>query len=341
MYQGSHMPTNTGISRRKFIQSSLTTLAVCTLPAGNALSAEQRHEMQLLLLGTQGGPNFNLSRGETASLVIVGDRPYLVDCGYGTMRALNQAGIPFLNIAQVFLTHLHDDHTADLATLLGHQWTQGRVEQTQVYGPYGTDDLVRGALLFNKANTEIRLQDEARSVHPDDLFSGNVINATAKPERVFADDRVRVLSIENTHYPAAAREHMPHRALAYRFENEQRSIVFSGDTGYSANLVSLARDADVLVCETIHVDSTRKWFEQVVADGLYKDNAEGIWDHIIGTHTSTEDAGRMAAEAGVETLVLNHLLPGALAELPLEKYIEGARRKFQGKVIVGTDQQWL
>src|SRR5436305_14734831 len=69
----------------------------------------------LILLGTQGGPNVNLSRGETASVLLVNGRPYLIDCGYGTLRALVQAGIPFDDVKNVFLTHLHNDHTSDVA----------------------------------------------------------------------------------------------------------------------------------------------------------------------------------------------------------------------------------
>jgi len=47
----------------------------------------------LLLLGTQGGPGINLARGEAANAVIVDGQPYVVDCGYGALRGLVQAGI--------------------------------------------------------------------------------------------------------------------------------------------------------------------------------------------------------------------------------------------------------
>jgi len=294
-------------------------------------------DMQLILLGTQGGPNFKLDSGETASLILIEGQPYLIDCGYGTMRSLTAAGVSFLDIARVFLTHLHDDHTADLVTLLGHQWTQGRVKPTLVQGPYGTSAMVEAALLYNRANTEIRMLDEARTIRPEDLFSGEDISATQQPLKVYEDSHLRVYSIENTHFPAGATEKMPYRALSYRFENDSRSIVFSGDTSYSPNLVNLAKKADVFVCETMHVARTRAAFERMVANGLYADNAEGIWKHIADTHTSTENAGRMAQEAEVKLLVLNHIIPGALEELPDELYLEGVRKHFQGEVVVGRD----
>jgi len=293
---------------------------------------------RLVLLGTQGGPNFNAMRGETASAIVVGGETYLVDCGYGTFAALKQAGLNHRELARVFITHLHDDHTADLAALLIRQWTDGRVEPTTVFGPYGTARMVEAVLAFGEANTAIRLVDEARSVRPADMLRGRDLEATTTPVEAFRDERVTVRSIENTHYPDASKARMPYRALSYRFDAADRSIVISGDTGYSTGLVTLATGADVLVCEAIDVPAMRRAFEGMVARGMYADNPEGVWNHIIETHAPVEDAGRMAAEAGVGTLVLNHLVPGALDPLPDETYLAAARKRFGGRIVVGRDQ---
>src|SRR5690606_17245775 len=188
---------------------------------------------RLLLLGTQGGPNFLPERGETASAVIVEGVPYLVDCGYGTLGALIRSGIGYRNVPNVFVTHLHDDHTADLAAFLSHQWTGGRVETTRVHGPSGTTAMVNAALDFSAANTAIRLVDEARSVSPRDLVEAVDVAASASPRDVFEDERVAVTAVENSHYPEASRRRMTHRSLAYRFDTGRRTFVFSGDTAYS------------------------------------------------------------------------------------------------------------
>jgi len=326
------------LNRRSFIRLTLASGVLSSLGlAAGVCAGSSTGEMKLVLLGTQGGPNANLIRSESANVVLVDGQPYLFDCGYGTFRALKQAGIPFLDIARVFLTHLHDDHSADVVSLLGHQWTQGRVEPTVVYGPYGTDDLVQAALQYNRANAEIRLPDEARSVQPGSMFSGQVVPATDKPYKVFEDAGIAVFSIENTHFTGRLKQQIPHRALSYRIENEKRSIVFSGDTAYSQNLVALAENADVLVCEAIHVASMRRAFDRMVAGGKYKDNPEGVWSHIVETHTSTVDAGRMASAAGVKLLVLNHLIPGALQDVEDAVYLEGARKHFDGEVLIGKD----
>ena len=96
--------------------------------------------------------------------MVVDGVPYLVDCGYGTMRALVASGLGFQPVSTVFLTHLHDDHTADLAAMLAHQWTGSKATPTHVYGPYATARTVEGAIAFFRANVEIRMVDEGRTV---------------------------------------------------------------------------------------------------------------------------------------------------------------------------------
>ena len=299
----------------------------------------------LVLLGTQGGPSVNLGRGEAANAVLVDGRPYLIDCGYGTLRALVQAGIPYNDVASVFLTHLHDDHTTDVAALLSHKWTGGRAQATTVYGPHGTSALVEGALAYLKANADIRTTDEGRTERPESVFRGRNLEAGAQPVEVFRDDRIAVQAVENAHFPERARARMPYRSLAYRFTTASRSFVFSGDTAYSTGLVELARGADILVCEAIET-ALHQQLERTARETEAKTgNPNSIARHVVETHSTTEDVGRMAAEAKVKTVVLSHLLPGSNpqrgAELPDSAFILGVKKHFDGEVIVGRDQMRL
>ena len=292
----------------------------------------------LILLGTQGGPAVTLTRSQTASLLLAGDRQYLVDCGYGTLRALVQARVGFNNLSIIFLTHLHNDHTADIAELLSLKWTSGRARETNVYGPFGTAALVESAIAFFKADTEIRIVNEGRTVRPESLFHGHDFEVSGVTE-VFRDDRVVVKAAENTHFPERAKNRMPYRSLAHRFDMADRSIVFSGDTSYSHDLVVLARNADVFVCETIGVPrpQQRAHFMKPTAG-----NKESIGRHVFETHSTTEDVGRMAAEANVNTVVLNHLVGGGTSKTAMESFesglVESVHQFFKGKVIVGRDQ---
>jgi ribonuclease BN (tRNA processing enzyme) len=295
-------------------------------------------QMKAILLGTQGGPNFNLVRGESASAVLFNNRIYMVDCGYGALAALVRANLNYRDVGHVFLTHLHDDHDADVVSLLGHQWTGGRVEKTTVHGPGGTARLVAAAVRYNEVNEEIRLVDEARSVRGADLVVAKEIAATATPTLAFSEAGLTVRAVENTHYPAASKTHTAQRSLALRFDAGGRSIVFSGDTAYSESLVALARGAEVLVCEAMHVAATKRNFDERVKAGAYADNSAGIWKHIVDTHTPLDVAGRMAREAGVRTLVLNHVIPGGWEpSLDDDFYRRDAAREFRGTILVGRD----
>ena len=293
---------------------------------------------RLVTLGTRGGPSVSLDRGQSASAVVVEGVPYLVDCGYGTMRALIAAGLGFLPVSTVFLTHLHDDHTVDLAAMLAHQWTGSKTATTHVYGPYATERTVKGAIDFFRANVEIRTIDEGRTSNPDQLFFGHDLDVGNAPVRVFADERVVVTAATNTHFPERFVAKMQHRSLGYRFETAARSICFSGDTAYSENIVTLAKGVDVFVCEVMD-HSTYENNLARAREATAAGNAENIFRHIAETHSTPTDVGRMAAEAGVKTVVLNHQLRGQAAQgFTISSFIDGVRSEFDGEVIVGEDQ---
>ena len=294
----------------------------------------------LVLLGTRGGPGIDLTRAQTASAVVVDGRPYLVDCGYGALRQLVAAHVGYQQLDTVFFTHLHDDHTGDLAALLSFQWTNGKTTPTDAYGPFGTANMVQAAVAFFHANVQIRTVDEGRSVDATRLFHGHDVAGAAMPVQIFKDDKVTVTAVENTHFPARALARIPDRSFALRFDTKQRSIVFSGDTAYSENLVRLAHDADVLVCEVIDqsvLDQMRRSATEAAAAG----NPNSISRHVAETHSSPADVARMASEAKVRTVVLNHQVPGAAVPgglaFPVTGFIDAVRKGFTGEVIVGED----
>lgn len=292
----------------------------------------------LVLLGTRGGPGIDVNHAQTASAFVVDGRPYLIDCGYGALRAMVAANVGYHQISTLFFTHLHDDHTSDLPALLTSQWTNGKTTPTDAYGPYGTARLVEAAVAFLRLNAEIRTVDEGRTLDPARQFHGHDVAAAAQPVEVFKDGRVRVTAVENAHFPARATSRMPHRSLALRLDTQDRSLVCCGDTAYSAHIVQLARGADLLQCEVADptvLEQMRQRAREAEAAG----NPNNIYRHIAGTHSSPDDVGRMAAEAGVKTVVLNHQLQGPASTLayPLTTFIEGVRRRFTGEVIVGQD----
>jgi ribonuclease BN (tRNA processing enzyme) len=120
------------------------------------------------------------------------------------------------------------------------------------------------------------------------------------------------------------------QAYAYRFDAKDRSVVISGDTSYAPELARFAAGADVLIHEAMYVPAVDRLVTQAP-------NAPRLMEHILASHTSTDDVGRIAAEAGVKTLVLSHLIPGDDTSITDEQWAEGARKHFNGRVVVGRD----
>src|SRR5215213_5847225 len=175
----------TWMHRRELLRAGLNLAALsAAVPLTNVLTLAQGggaapappppvKGTQLVLLGTQGGPNVNLRRSQASNAVVVDGRAYLVDCGYGTLRSLVAAGIGYAQLGTAFITHLHDDHTADLPALMSLQWTGNRTQPTDIYGPDGTAAMVDAAIAFSKGNTDIRVTDEGRTTRPEQLFHGH------------------------------------------------------------------------------------------------------------------------------------------------------------------------
>jgi ribonuclease BN (tRNA processing enzyme) len=292
--------------------------------------------MQVVLLGTRAGPGVDLKRAETSTAVIVDGVPYIVDCGYGALRNMVAANISTSKIEKMVFTHLHNDHTADLPALLTLQWTSGRTKPIDLYGPYDTEALVRAAVAYCEIDAGIRVVDEGRKTNPAALYRGHNVEATSTPLEIFSDERVKVSTIENTHYPEHSRDQMPYRSIGVRFDSKERSVVLCGDTSYSKNLVKLARDVDVFVCEIMEQSVRDRWLAQLKADPDLAKHAS-VGRHVSETHATPEDVGRMAAEANVRLVVLNHLLTSAGSTAPLTPLLEGVRKYYKGEVVLGED----
>src|SRR3954468_7206714 len=140
---------------------------------------------------------------------------------------------------------------------------------------------------------------------------------------VMSDSTVKVTAALVDHPPVVP-------AFGYRFDAHDRSIVISGDTAPSDNLARLARGADVLVHSVMYPPAIDRLVARVP-------NAAALKESILAHQTSAEDAGRIAQAAGVNTLVLSHLVPADDPQVSEDMWLDAARSHFRGKVIVGTD----
>ncbi len=265
---------------------------------------------EAILLGT-GYPRPDPQHAGAATVVIAGDKWFLVDAGRGATMRIAATELKYDQLAAVFLTHLHSDHTAALPDVFNTSWQFGRkTRPLELYGPRGVERLSRAMLDFFAEDIHIRR--DLVEKHP-------ALGATIKTHRVregvvFDDGVVKVTAFEVDHRPVVP-------AFGYRFDCGGRSIVISGDTRPSPNVIKYARGADVL----IHEAYLPEWFAKV-------DTPE-VAARLKSYHTSAEEVGVVARDAGVRTLVLTHLIPAGEDET----FRQRAARAFSGTIVVGHD----
>jgi ribonuclease BN (tRNA processing enzyme) len=179
--------------------------------------------------------------------------------------------------------------------------------------------MIEDYLRYQDHDIALRVSDEGRIplaplIRSHDLGGGGP---------VFRDDHVRVTAAKVPHPPLEL-------ALAYRFDTADRSIVISGDTNESDELVKLAAGADVLVHEVMLAERVRELVRNLP-------NGEALARSIISHHTTAEQVGRVAAAARVKTLVLSHFVPAEDPDVPDEEWVAPVRRHYSGRIIVGRD----
>jgi len=141
---------------------------------------------------------------------------------------------------------------------------------------------------------------------------------------VYQDENVKVTAFEVEHYGAKP-------SYGFRFDTPDRVIVFSGDTQRTANLIQMARNADILVHEVVNDEAVDRLVQRIDPGNM------GLKDHIVNAHTPITEVGKIAAEAGVKTLVLTHFVPSDGPDDKDEIWPKDVRKDFKGPVVLGRD----
>jgi len=304
-------------NRRQFLIGAASATSLLAL--SRVGFAEDKKRTRIILLGTKGGPNLGKLRSNPSTLVLINDIPYLVDCGYGASRQLLAAGISLSQLRYIFITHHHSDHNLDYGPLLYNVWVVAQRAQLDGYGPPGLRKLTADFLAYEKFDIDTRIADEGYASR-EKLIA---VHEFANSGLVMQNPDVKVTSCRVRHPPIT-------QSYAYRFDAKDRSIVISGDTAYAPELADFAKGADVLIHEAMYLPGIEKLIKQAP-------DATRLREHLLASHTSTEDVGRIAAAAGVKTLMLSHLVPGNDPSITDAQWSEGVRKHFRGEIIVGKD----
>jgi ribonuclease BN (tRNA processing enzyme) len=306
-------------NRREFLLSSAGFAVSCGLFSTRVFS-QQKKKTRVILLGTKGGPRVGeAGRSNPATLILINDVPYLVDCGYGVTRQLLLAGVAVNKVRYVFITHHHSDHNLEYGPLFYNAWAVGLPIKIDGYGPPGLKKMAEDFFSYEQFDINTRIADEGRA-DPRPMLTSHEFD---KPAVVLENDDVKVSTCKVSHPPIE-------QAYAYRFDTPDRSIVISGDTAYSPELARFAKGADVLVHEVMYLPAI---------DALVRrlPEAKRLREHLLASHTLPADVGKVAAQAGVKTLVLSHFVPGDDASITDEQWSADVRKEFKGQIIVGRD----
>jgi ribonuclease BN (tRNA processing enzyme) len=305
------------IGRRGVLKLSLAGAAGLTAP--RVFAQMKKPRTRLVLLGTKGGPRIGLNASNPANLVMVNDVPFVVDCGAGVSHQLVAAGVPIPSLKYIFITHHHSDHNLEYGNLFYNAWAAGLSTPIYSYGPAGLEQMTRTYWELNKFDVETRIADEGRP-DPRKLLIAKDINDDGM---VLQTADVKVTAFRTPHPPITDN-------FAYKFKTPDGTIVFSSDTNYNPKLAEFAKGADVLVHECMYLPAV----DRLV---LKTKNGATLKKHLLESHTTTEDVGRIAAAANVKVLVLSHFVPGDFPDITDDDWARDVKTNYSGRIIVGKD----
>ena len=297
------------------------TVAVITLMGASLAAfavdagAQTEPAIRVTFLGT-GTPTPNPRQFGQSILVEASDTRLLFDCGRGCGHRLWNLGPQYLrNTSHLFLTHMHSDHTVGVADLYLNGWNQGRQDNLRVYGPAAAEAFMRHLRLAYEEDVVFRADRQLHAVSREtlDYIAMEVVDGE---QVVIGDVTVTAIAVDH---------HVVEPAFGYRVDFGEFSVVISGDTAYSDNLIRHSMDTDVLIHEVMSPaleHFVRTTFSQEVAD------------EIVASHTLAPDVGRVFSEARTRLGVLTHLdnEPSRIPEL--EAQVEST---WSGDFVVAED----
>jgi ribonuclease BN (tRNA processing enzyme) len=296
------------LHRRDLLRlSALGSLASVVRISMAAAQTPAKPRTRIVFLGTKGGPRVETGRSNPASLIEIGGTRIVLDCGMGVSHQLAEAHVPLASIKYILISHHHSDHNLEYGNLVYNAWAAGLSTPIHSFGPKGIEAMTRIYWELNKFDVETRIADEGRP-DPRRLLIAKDIDVDGE---VLKTDDFTVTAFRTPHPPITDN-------FAYKVITADGVIVFSSDTEYNPKLAEFAKGADVLVHEALYAP----FVDRIVARVK---NGATLGKHLLASHTTTEDVGKIAAAAGVKRLVLSHLVPGDI-DVTDDQWIAGVLR---------------
>ena len=289
--------------------------------------------LHIYLCGT-GSPMPDATRAGPCLGVLAGDRAYIFDVGSGGVRNLGSMGFPIGKLESVYLTHLHSDHIDGLGELMTIAWVGGsRSDPLPIFGPVGTAEVVEGFNMAYRLDSTYRIAHHGTKVANPAGIGGvarefEVPAGPAGKAVVFEDSDLQITAVRVEHAPIEP-------AFGYRIDYKDRSVSISGDSIYQPSFVGLSQEVDVMLHEALDPEMVEAIGARLAERG--DANNSKIFFDILDYHATPEDAARSAREAGVDHLVLYHLVPPLPVPMVETLFLGNATDEFSGPITVGKD----
>ena len=309
-----------------------------------------RDRFTVFLAGT--GAPINRDRNMSGIAIFANGKFFLFDAGDGVVEKMEQMGLPMPEIDAVFLTHFHSDHMDDLGAVVQRSYILGRRTFLPIFGGEGIEEIVEGIHRIYAPDFSYRTGHHGEKYMPSNLghaFKGMTIrfdgsehgeghglghgighlHAPDDGHVVYAQDGVVVTAFTVTHDPI-------HPALGYRVDYDGKSVVITGDSSETPNLHKFSEGADVLVSEVMNMKVVEQMENMFRALG-YAGRAK-IFSDIRNYHLSTDEVGKLAADAGVKTLILTHLVPASDDEDYMNLvFRDEVAKHYDGEIVLAKD----
>jgi ribonuclease Z len=278
----------------------------------------EAQSLKVTLLGT-GNPLPVLDRFGPSTLVQTDKETFLFDCGRGVAQRIFQLRMPLGQVTDLFVTHLHSDHVVGIPDFWLTGWLSmfgDRKAPLRVWGPVGTKEMISSLEKAFQADYRIRTEDEKL---PPEGYT--MVAQDIKEGVVYEKNGVKITAFEVEHFPVKIEP-----CLGYRIDYAGRSVVLSGDTRYSENLIRFSKGTDVLVHEVAAAKEEMLSLPPV--------------QMIMAHHVSPEEAGKVFTQVKPKMAVYTHLVligPNPMAFPTPAELITMTRKTYSGPLEIGQD----
>ena len=303
----------------------LFLFSLAILPVLATGASQERDSLRVFVCGSS-SPLLDLNRAKACIAVVTDKEFFLFDTGAGAGARLAAGRLPVARLGGVFFTHFHSDHISDVYNINLTSWANGRKYALPVYGPEGIERVVGG---MNEAYALDRGYRVAH--HGPELLNpehGMLVPMPITTGVVYKRGDFSVTAVRVNHTPIEP-------AFGYRIDYDDRSVVISGDTLVSKELMQASEGVDLLLHDALSADLLQRAIKSTTDAGLTV-RAQILRD-VIGYHAQTTDVAAAAKAAGVRQLAFYHLVPPPRNEALKALFMQGV----PDNVLLTEDRMWF